>query len=502
MFENLGIVASNLFTWQNLLFMNLGLFAGIIIGALPGLTATLGVALLMPLTFGMDMVPGIVLLLGVYCGGIYGGSITAILIKTPGTPASAATALDGYPLAQNGRAGYALDAALKASTFGGIFSAFVLIFVAPQVARFALSFSAVEYFALSLFGLTIISSISGKNQVKGLISGMLGLLVATIGIDPINGTGRFVFTTQLLAGIDVIPAMIGLFAITEIINKSRSVHKVEGERLAFSNKGIPAGEFWSKWGNLLRSSAIGTFIGAVPGTGATTASFLAYNEAKRASKDKESFGHGNIDGLMASESANNGVTGATLIPLLTLGIPGDTVTAILLGAFMMQGVTPGPLLIVNNPGTIYTIMFSLLTVNVFMLIQGKFFVRIFANVTKIPVALLIPLLVNLCMLGSYAGNNSVFDVRLSIIFGIVGYLMTLLDVPLTPMVIAMVLGDICESNMRRGVAMASGSYSIFFSRPISLILIIISAISLLYPMVKTLVQDARAKKQRENGEQK
>jgi len=490
----LGAVAASLFTWQNLLFMNLGLFAGIIIGALPGLTATLGVALLMPMTFGMSMVPGIVLLLGVYCGGIYGGSITAILIKTPGTPASAATALDGYPLAQQGRSGYALDAALKASTFGGIFSALVLIFVAPQIARFALSFSAVEYFALSLFGLTIISSISGKNQVKGLISGMLGLLVSCVGIDPINGTSRFVFKTDLLAGIDVIPAMIGLFAITEIINKSRSVFKDTGTMQAFSSKGIPGREFWSKWVNLLRSSAIGTFIGAVPGTGATTASFLSYNEAKRASKDKESFGKGNIDGLIASEAANNGVTGATLIPLLTLGIPGDTVTAILLGAFMMQGVTPGPLLIVNNPQTIYTIMFSLLVVNVFMLLQGKFFVRIFANVTRIPVALLIPILVNLCMLGSYAGNNSVFDVKLSIIFGLVGYLLTLLDVPLTPMVIAMVLGDICESNMRRGVNMASGSYSIFFTRPVSLVLIIISVISLVYPLIRTLIEDLRAKK--------
>ena len=494
MLETLGSVVQSLFTWQNLLFMNLGLFAGIIIGALPGLTATLGVALLMPMTFGMKMVPGIVLLLGVYCGGIYGGSITAILIKTPGTPASAATALDGYPLAQKGRAGYALDAALKASTFGGIFSALVLIFVAPQVAKFALSFSAVEYFSLSFFGLTIISSISGKNQLKGLISGMIGLLVSCIGIDPINGTSRFVFKTDLLAGIDVIPAMIGLFAITEIINKSRSVYRASGEMQEFSNKGISAKEYWSKWGNLLRSSFIGTFIGAVPGTGATTASFLAYNEAKRASKDKENFGKGSVDGLMASEAANNGVTGATLIPLLTLGIPGDTVTAILLGAFMMQGVTPGPLLIVNNPGTIYTIMFSLLLVNIFMLLQGKFFVRIFANVTKIPVALLIPLLVNLCMLGSYSGNNSLFDVKLSIIFGLLGYLLTLLDVPLTPMVIAMVLGDICESNMRRGVAMAKGSYSIFFTRPVSLVLLIISAISLLYPLIKGLVVDHRARR--------
>ncbi|MGI5963817.1 MAG: tripartite tricarboxylate transporter permease [Lawsonibacter sp.] len=503
--ELISTVASTLFTVPNLLFMNLGLFAGIIIGALPGLTATLGVALLMPMTFGMDMIPGIVLLLGVYCGGIYGGSITAILIKTPGTPASAATAMDGYPLAQQGKAGLALDVALKASVFGGLFSAIVLIFVAPQVAKFALTFSAVEYFALALFGLTIISSISSGNQIKGLISGMLGLLVSCIGTDPINGTSRFIFKTQLLSGIDVIPAMIGLFAITEIINKSRSVFKDAGELQQFSSKGIAARDFWKMWGNLLRSSAIGTFIGAVPGTGATTSSFLAYNEAKRASKNKELFGRGSLEAIAASESANNGVTGATLIPLLTLGIPGDTVTAILLGAFMMQGITPGPLLISSHPETIYTIMISLILVNLFMLVQGKFFVRIFANVTKIPVALLIPLLVNLCMLGSYACNNSIFDVQLSIIFGIVGFVLILLDVPLTPMVIAMVLGDIAESNMRRGVAMASGSYSIFFTRPISVFFLIIAAISLMYPTVKFLIhyyhsrKDIKANARVENG---
>lgn len=494
MLEMLGSIISSLFSLDCLLFINLGLFAGIIIGALPGLTATLGVALLMPMTFGMDMISGIVLLLGVYCGGIYGGSITAILIKTPGTPASAATAMDGYPLAQQGKAGVALDVALKASVFGGLFSALVLLVAAPQVANFALTFSAVEYFSLALFGLTIISSISGNNQIKGLIAGMLGLLVSCIGTDPINGTSRFIFQVQLLSGVDVIPAMIGLFAITEIISKSTSVYRSEGEVQKFSNKGISTKEFWSMWPNLLRSSAIGTFIGAVPGTGATTSSFLAYNEAKRASKHKEMFGKGSLEGIAASESANNGVTGATLIPLLTLGIPGDTVTAILLGAFMMQGITPGPLLISTHPETIYTIMLSLILVNLFMLLQGKFFVRIFANVTKIPVVLLIPLLVNLCMLGSYACNNSLFDVKLAIIFGILGFVMILLDIPLTPMVIAMVLGDIAESNMRRGVAMSSGDYSIFFTRPVSLFFILIAALSLLYPTIKYFVRRYRAGK--------
>jgi len=493
--ELLFSVLAQLFTFKTFIAINAGLFVGIIIGALPGLSATMGVALLMPLTFGMDTITAIVLLLGVYCGGIYGGSITAILIKTPGTAASAATTLDGYPLAQQGKAGVALDIALKASVFGGVVSALILLLVAEKISSFALSFAAPEYFSLALFGLTIISSVSGKNQIKGLISGMLGLLVSCVGMDPINGTNRFIFgITDLLSGIGVISAMVGLFAITEILSKAKSVVRPPDNMIEFSNKGIENKQFFKMWPNLLRSSLIGTFIGAVPGTGAATASFLAYNEAKRSSKEKERFGHGSYEGVAAAESANNGVTGATLIPLLTLGIPGDTVTAILLGAFMMKGITPGPGLIGSQPEIVYTIMFSMIAINLFMLLQGKVFVRVFANVTKIPTALLIPLLVTLCVIGSYACNNSIFDVKLAILFGLIGYLMNKLDIPLTPMVIAIVLGSLAESNLRRGIAMASGSYSIFFTRPISLFFIVASIFSLLYPTVCQLINYYKARK--------
>ena len=488
-------VVGSLFSVKALIAINAGLFVGIIIGALPGLSATMGVALLMPLTFGMDTVTAIVLLLGVYCGGIYGGSITAILIKTPGTAASAATALDGYPLAQAGKAGTALDMALKASVFGGVVSALVLILVAKKISSFALSFAAPEFFALALFGLTIISSISGKNQIKGLIAGMLGLLVSCVGMDPINGTNRFIFgITDLLSGIGVIPAMVGLFAITEIINKAKSIADKKDEMFEFSSKGVPAKTFWKMWPNLLRSSLIGTCISAIPGTGAATASFLAYNEAKRASKEPEMFGRGSIEGVAASESANNGVTGATLIPLLTLGIPGDTVTAILLGAFMMKGITPGPSLIGHRPDIVYTILFSTLVINLFMLLQGRFFVRVFANVTKIPTKLLIPLLITLCIIGSYSCNNSVFDVRLAVIFGLLGYVMVKLDIPLTPMVIAIVLGGIAESNLRRSIAMSSGSYSIFLTRPIALVFILASVVSLCYPIIQHAIQYMKNRK--------
>ncbi|MCI8453992.1 MAG: C4-dicarboxylate ABC transporter permease [Lachnospiraceae bacterium] len=479
----------NLLTLSNLAAIHAGLFAGIIIGALPGLSATMGVALLMPLTFGMDTVTAIVLLLGVYCGGIYGGSITAILIKTPGTAASAATSLDGYPLAQEGKAGLALDVALKASVAGGIVSALVLLLVAEKISTFALHFAAPEYFSLALFGLTIIASIGGENQLKGMIAGMMGLLIACVGMDPINGSNRFIFgITELLGGIGVIPAMVGLFAVTEIMNKAKTIQKEKDTVLAFSNERISWRELLKSWPNLLRSSLIGTFIGAIPGTGAATASFLAYNEARRTSKKKELFGKGSTEGVAASEAANNGVTGATLIPLLTLGIPGDTVTAILLGAFMMKGITPGPSLIESRPEIVYTIMVSMILINLFMLVQGRFFVRVFANVTKIPTALLLPLLITLCVIGSYSCGNSVFDVKLAILFGLIGYVMMKLEIPLTPMVIAIVLGGIAESNLRRGVAMASGDYTIFFRRPISLFFILLAVFSLCFPTIRQLMQ--------------
>ncbi len=493
--ELISTVLSNLFTIENILFMNVGMFSGILVGALPGLTATMGVALLMPLTFGMDMITGILMLLGVYCGGVYGGSITAVLLKTPGTPGAAATALDGYPMAQQGKAGLALDVTLKASTFGGLFSALLLLFIAPKISKLALTFSSVEYFAMALFGLSIISSISGGNQIKGLISGLLGILIACIGTDPISGTSRFVFITNLLAGVDVIPALIGLFAVTEIINKAYSVYKGADEMHAFSNKGIKYREFFKHWPNLVRSSLIGCLVGATPGTGGATAAFLAYNEARRASKDKEQFGKGCIDGVIAPEASNNAVTGSALIPLLTLGIPGDTTTAILLGAFMMKGIAPGPLLMQEKPQIVYTIMAGFFLINIFMLIQGKFLVRIFANVTKIPVKLLIPMLISLTMLGAYSCNNSMFDVKVCLLFGVMGFIMNCLNVPLTPMVIGMVLGDIAENNMRRGLAMSGGNWRIFFTRPISLVLIMIAVASLMYPTVKYLINYFKSKRQ-------
>ena len=438
-------VLTSLFTWENFLFMNIGLAAGIIVGALPGLTGTMCIALLLPMTYGLNSITGMILLLGVYCGGIYGGSVTAILINTPGTPASAATVLDGYPMAKKGRAAHALNLALSASEIGGLFSVAVLIVAAPQIARVALDFGPAEYFALALFGLTIIASVGGS-LIKGLIMGLAGLFVATIGMDPVGGTNRFTFNiTELSSGIDIIPALIGLFAITEIMYKARDIYKPVGDVIEINGKEKVSFRDVLKYKvTLLKSSIIGTFIGVVPGTGAAIASFLSYNEAKRASKHPELFGTGYGEGVVASEAANNAVTGGTLVPLLTLGLPGDTNTAVLLGALTMQGIIPGPQLFVQQRQWVYSIMFALIIVNIFMYIQGRFFIKFFVNVTKVPTQILVPILITLCIIGSYAVNNTTFDALLMILIGLFGYYMKKLDFPLTPMVIAIVLGPLAE----------------------------------------------------------
>jgi putative tricarboxylic transport membrane protein len=487
-------VLASLFTWENFFFMNIGLAAGIVVGALPGLTGTMCIALLLPMTYGLNSITGMILLLGVYVGGIYGGSIVAILINTPGTPASAATVLDGYPMAKKGQAGRALQMALSASEVGGLFSVAVLIVAAPPIAKFALNFGPAEYFSLALFGLTIIASVGGDSLIKGLLMGLAGLLVSTIGMDPVGGTDRFTFNiTELSSGINIIPALIGLFAVTEIMYKTRDIYKPVGDVVALN-----AGEKQSfldvfKYkATLFKSAAIGTFIGAVPGTGAAIASFLSYNEAKRASKHPEKFGTGYEEGVIASEAANNAVTGATLIPLLTLGIPGDTNTAILIGALTMQGIIPGPQLFVQQREWVYSIMIALIIVNIFMYIQGRFFIKFFVNVTKVPTQVLVPILVALCIIGAYAVNNTTFDALLMTLFGVFGYYMKKLNFPLTPMVIAIVLGPLAESNMRRALIISQGSCMIFFQKPISCFFIILAVFMLFFPVVKKQLERKRA----------
>ena len=490
---NIMTVLGNVLAPMSLLWMNIGLAAGIIIGALPGLTGTMGIALLLPLTYGMSSIHGMMLLLGVYCGGIYGGSITAILINTPGTPASAATSLDGYPMAQQGHAKRALHDALAASMIGGLISCIILLTCAPMVAKFALNFGAREYFALSLFGLTIIASVGGKSVLKGLLMGFAGLLLGCVGIDSLEGVSRFTFgNNYLTGGFNIIPVLIGLFAITEIMTKSRYINKAVGTTVAVEEEKVSFADVLRYKIVLLKSSVIGAFIGAVPGTGAAIASFLAYNEAHRTSKHPEEYGMGSEEGLVACESSNNAVTGATMIPLLTLGIPGDTNTAVLLGALTMQGIQPGPMLFTKQANWVYSIMIGMMLVNLFMYLQGRLFVKGFSNITKISTKIMVPCLVVLCVIGAYAIKYNTFNAAAMVVIGVIGYLLKKLDFPLTPMVIGLVLGNLCESNMRRALLLSRGNWLTFFQSPIACVFLALAVFMLFFPMIR----DALANKKK------
>lgn len=491
---NIMTVLGNVLAPMSLLWMNIGLAAGIIIGALPGLTGTMGIALLLPLTYGMSSIHGMMLLLGVYCGGIYGGSITAILINTPGTPASAATSLDGYPMAQQGHAKRALHDALAASMIGGLISCIILLTCAPMVAKFALNFGAREYFALSLFGLTIIASVGGKSVLKGLLMGFAGLLLGCVGIDSLEGVSRFTFgNNYLTGGFNIIPVLIGLFAITEIMTKSRDINKAVGTTVAVEEEKVSFADVLRYKIVLLKSSVIGAFIGAVPGTGAAIASFLAYNEAHRTSKHPEEYGMGSEEGLVACESSNNAVTGATMIPLLTLGIPGDTNTAVLLGALTMQGIQPGPMLFTKQANWVYSIMIGMMLVNLFMYLQGRLFVKGFSNITKISTKIMVPCLVVLCVIGAYAIKYNTFNAAAMVVIGVIGYLLKKLDFPLTPMVIGLVLGNLCESNMRRALLLSRGNWLTFFQSPIACVFLALAVFMLFFPMIRdTLANKKKA----------
>lgn len=471
-------------TVKGILLMTAGVAGGIIVGALPGLSATMGVALLVPLSFGMSPIHALLLLIGIYCGAVFGGSISAILIRTPGTPAACATIFDGYPMAVRGEAGKALGWAAVASCCGGLFSAVVLALAAPQIAQVALKFSAPEYFSLAFFGLSMIVSISGKDLIKGFISACLGLLVATIGTDPLQGFPRFSFgQMNLYSGVSVISVLIGLFAIPEVL---RSVETILRNNTVIKQKienVIPTfKDFVKKAPLMLGSSAIGTFVGALPAAGADLATLVAYDQAKRFSKTPEKFGTGHIDGLIAAEAANNSVTGGALIPLLTLGIPGDAVTAVMLGALMIHGLRPGPLLLQDHAVEVYAIFAGLFVINIIMMVLGIAGARQFARVLNMPKQALTPIILTLCFVGSYAVQNNIFDMRVTLIFGLIGYLMLKLDFPVAPMVLAFILGPIAENNLRLALTMNRGDFTVFFRKPISAAFLILALLSIVYSL--------------------
>lgn len=478
-------VLTAVFSPSILLYIFLGVASGICIGALPGLTATMGVALLLPLTFGMEAGPGILLLLGIYIGSIYGGSISAILLRTPGTPASAATAIDGYEFSKRGESGRALGIATLSSFIGGVVSCAALMLISPQLAKLALKFSSAEFFMLAVFGLSIIASISGKSLAKGLICGFLGILLSMVGVDSVTSYIRFTFgNVNLLSGISYIPVMIGLFAMSQAFITLEDIYSKEEVDRKVSRILPTKEDFKAILKTAPFTGLIGTFIGIIPGAGADIGAFVSYNEAKRFSKHPEKFGTGIPEAVAAAEGGNNGVTGGAMIPMLTLGIPGDAVAAIMIGALTIQGLQPGPLLFKDHKVLVYTIFLGLLVANCCMLILGFSCLKLFTKILSIPKTILTPIIFVLCIVGSYAINNNFFDVGVMMVFGIIGYFMSKVEIPASPAVLGIILGPLAEKNFRTALLKSSGSYTTFIKSPISIFFLFMIVITLLVPFIK------------------
>ena len=484
-----------LFTVENFIWINLGVFIGSVFAAIPGLTVILCIILFLPFTYKMTAIPGMMFLLGIYCAGGYGGSVSAILINTPGTPHAATTMLDGHPMSEKGRTKAALKIALYASTFGGIFSALTLLFLAPQVAKVAANIGTAEYFLVCVFGLTIIAGISGKSMIKGIISACLGLFISCIGADPQTSYDRFTFgISRLYLGLDLAICLIGLFALIEILKKAELKPdrlKLDTSKIMDDGK-ITKDEYKRMARPALLSSIIGVIIGIIPGTGASMASWFSYDVAKNMSRHKE-VGHGSVEGIAAAESANNAVTGATLIPLLTLGIPGDGCVAIMLSALMINGLNPGLSLFTTQGDIMYAIMLGLLFVNLFMLLQGKYLTKLFAKVVSIPQEILTPIIVIFCFAGAYSVNKSYFDVAVTLTFAVIAWLLYKLDFPTVPILLGLVLGNMTETNFRRALLISEGNPSIFVSSPycIAFIILIIGAVAMI---IRSKLRDRNVQK--------
>ena len=495
MLENWILGVSQLGQWQVILAMILGVALGIIVGAMPGLSGPTGLALMIPFTFVLTPIVAIVLLISIYVGAEYGGSITAITINTPGTPSGAITAIDGYPLTEQGQTGRALSVSIMSSTAGGVFSTICLVLFSIPLARVAIAFGPIQFFALGIFGLTIVASLVSGNWIKGVLSAMIGLLIVTIGAEPMTGTFRFTLGQPALwDGVSFVAAMLGLFAITEVFHiletqlKSRIVDttKMSTERISWR-------EFSGLWKTLSISSVLGTIIGVMPGAGASIGSIVAYNEAKRVSSTPERFGKGATEGVCASETANNATVGGALVPLLTLGVPGSGSTAILLGALALQNINPGPQLFENHPDIVFGIFTSLFLANFVMLFLGLKFIRVWLKVVEVPPPVLAALIFSVAFIGAFSVGGSIGDVVVMLVIGLVGHILRKFGFPLIPVVIGLVLGDMIEISLRRALILSDGSYSVFFTDPLSLGLLLAAAASLIFAIVRD-IRAARRKK--------
>ena len=474
-------------------------FLGTLFGALPGVSATMAVTLGIPFTYKMDAVSAIAFLVAIYCASITGGGMTAILFKIPGVPSSAPTTSDGYPRAQRGEAGKALGVQLIASAIGGMFAAVCMLIFSPQLTQAALSFGPSELFAISFMGLSILTSLEEGNVCRTIISGLLGLLLACIGLDPLLGVPRLTFGTRFLtSGIEMIPVMIGFFAVTEVLkqtNKPSKLKAVTGKdgKADMSAKMPTLKEMWTLKGVIARCSILGTVIGILPGAGATIASFLCYSEEQKISKHPEKFGTGCLEGIAAPESGNNAATGGSMVPLLSLGIPGGNAAAIMMSALVLKGVTMGPLLLVNQPQFLSATFASMFVSNIVMVFAAMIIARIFVQVLKIPYSILGPTIIMMATIGAYSTKNTAVDVILMAISGLIGFVFSTCKFNSSAMILGLVLGVICESNLRRAYTIVAGDTLMeatinILTRPVTGIIILICILVLLSPVYKPLLK--------------
>lgn len=485
MFENLILGLKSISTPGVQVVTLLGVLAGILVSCLPGLSATMAVALLLPFTFGLSPVSALLLLAGIYVGAMFGGAIPAILLSTPGTPAAVSTTFDGYPMAQKGYAGKAISVACIASVSAGLFGVLVLALVAPPLAEFALKFSAPEYFAVAVFGLAVISSLSEGSILKAFASGMIGLLLAVIGMDPMTGFARFTFgSTSLLGGVSFLAVMVGTAATAEVLFQIDQPVKEVKQKFEIGTLRLRKADLQRMVKPTAIGCVVGVIVGIMPAAGANIASFVSWAQAKVWSKHPEEFGHGSIEGLTASEAGNNSVVGGDLVPMLTLGIPGDPVTAIMMGALIMQGLRPGPMLFAERPDIVYGLFLGLIISNLWVLPLGLFGARFFAKMTSVPKPILWPTILALCVTGAYASEANMIPVYTLGLFGVIGYFMKKAKFPVAPLILGILLGPIAEENLRRSLLMSEMDATVFITRPISLVLFIIAALTLIWPWIQ------------------
>jgi len=483
------------FTPATFLLIFFGTVMGVIFGALPGVSSSMAVVLAMTFTYALDPVTSIVFLVAVYCAAITGGGITAILFKIPGTPSSAPTTFDGYPMVQQGYVTKALSISLITSALGGIAAAFAMFLLSPQLSKAALKFGSSELFAISFMGLSILTALDEGNVIKTLISALMGLWLATVGMDPIMGHARFTWgNSTLLSGIQMIPVMIGMFAVTQVLKetvKRSSVEDVEdlpeAQRSGVIDKMVSVAELWKMKLTIIRSGIIGTIVGILPGAGATIASFLSYTIEVKSSKNPETYGKGNPRGVAASETANNAATGGAMVPLLSLGIPGGNAAAIMMSALVMKGVQMGPLLLQRQPIYLSSVFVSMMVTNILMVFVSLVIARVFSKILAIPYSVLGPVIILFSVIGSFALQNNTGSVMIMMIAGIFGYAYSKFGFNNAALILGLVLGGMVESNLRRAIMLERGDIVAVFSKPITATIMSISIFALLWPFIKPLI---------------